>query len=177
MQDITVAVTLDSKTFRKFAIYDTLFRTKRLGKILVFTAIMLFFAVLSFLIGGGSASTLTATLAGVGLFLPILYLGTFLRSIRYQIERNGLRKGRYLYTLHFTNATDGIEVTDESGQKVRYEWDKLYGAYRHANCTYLYIVKSQAFLLPDACVEVGADNLWAFFKQQLPAQKLHNKKK
>lgn len=173
MQEIKIAVTLDGKTFRKFAMFDTLFRTNRLKKILLFTGIMLFFAALAFFIGGDGAGTIVATLAGIGLFLPVLYLGTFLRSVRYQIERNQLRKGRYLYTLHFTNAADGIEVTDENGQSVRYRWDSIHAVYHHGDCSYFYIVKSQAFLLPHTCIAEGEKAFWDMLQTQLPAEKLH----
>ena len=177
MHEIIANVTLDGKTFRKFATFDTLIRTKRIGQILLFTGIMLFFTTLSVLVGGTDARTLTITLAGIGLFLPLLYLGTFFRSVRYQIEHNGLRKGRFLYRLHLTDAPDGVEVTDANQQSARYEWDKLYGAYRVKNATYLYVIKTQAFLLPDDSMEAGADALWNFLSMRLPPEKLHDRRK
>ena len=177
MHEIIANVTLDGKIFRKFATFDTLVRTKRIGQILLFTGIMLFFSMLSVFIGGADARTLTITLAGIGLFLPILYLGTFFRSVRYQIERNGLRKGRFVYRLHLTTAPDGVEVKDASEQSARYEWDKLYGAYRVKNATYLYVIKNQAFLLPNRSMETDADALWHFLGTRLPPEKLHDRRK
>lgn len=177
---IRIPVHLDGKTFRKFAIYDTLFRTKRLKKVLFFTGIMLAIAVTVFVIGHSlsveGANTIGNTFAGIGLFLPVLYLGTFMRSVRYQINRNGLAKGKHIYTLSLSSDEDGIKV-ENATEQIAYQWDKIFAIHRAVGCTYLYIVATQAFLLPDKDVEGGADKLWEFFNEVLPAEKLKDLRK
>ena len=173
--EISVKVILNGEIFRRFAIFDSLIRSRRLRLVLVFAGIMLFFAgvVFTFRHLAEGAGLLAGTLAGVGVFLPIVYLGVFLRSVRLHIFQHGLSEGKHVYTLNLSNQPDGIRVQNDTEQ-AQYRWGSIYGAYRIRDCICLYIITNRAFLLPDSMIEGGPDKLWNFLCTQLPPEKLRD---
>ena len=106
----------------------------------------------------------------VGLGLPAAYIGLFFKSIKFQIKIMGLKSSRHVYSLRLSS--DGVDVIsgDEPNQ---FKWSGMFGAYRVPGCTYLYVEKNKAFLLPDGQAEEGAD-VWAMLSDHLPAEKLRD---
>jgi len=60
---------------------------------------------------------------------------------------------------------------------LRYEWDKLHGAYRFDECIYLYVLSNKAFLLPDGQADADSDALWQLFSNMLPPKNIQDRRK
>lgn len=178
-QSFEIPVHLNSKLFRQFAIFDGIKRTKRLRGLFAFSALTISAGALAFFLGEGveeGASTLVIILVGIGVLLPVLYLGTFMRSIRYQIRRFGLDKGRHVYTLNLSPQPDGIKIQGD-GEEVAHAWKDIFALYRLDGCMYLYVHPRQAFLLPEVQITAGAENLWTMLKQQIASEKVFDQRK
>jgi hypothetical protein len=80
-----------------------------------------------------------------------------------------------VYALGFSRAADGVTAENPGGESARYEWARLYGAFRDSGCVYLYVTKNRAFILPESQAKGG--NLWALFTEMLPKEKLRDKRK
>ena len=59
---------------------------------------------------------------------------------------------------------------------LRLNWSNLSGAWRVKGAIYFYSSERQAFLLPDSQATVSADALWEFLSENLPAEKLHDRR-
>lgn len=163
---ITVHVNLDAKTFRTFALFDTLIRQKRRRVLVLFAAIMLGFAAVCFAMRGRAeqALLLGGVLAGVGVVLPLGYLLHFYLSVRDQIKKFGLKEPKPVYSLTFS----GDQVTVTNGKdKTSFAWGSLYRAYRRKDCIYLYAAVNKAFLLPAAQIDGGDDALWSMLERHM----------
>ena len=171
-KSITVNVILDDKIFRQFALFEN-FRRKRIwGAPLIFAAIMSAFALVCFAMRARTeqAVMMGSVLLIIGLGLPAAYIGLFFKSIKFQIKAMELENPRHVYSLRFS--PDGVQVI--SGDKPnQFIWSGMFGAYRVPGCTYLYVEKNKAFLLPDGQAEEGAD-VWALLAERLPAEKMRD---
>ena len=171
-KSITVNVILDDKIFRRFAIFENFHRKQIWRPPLIFAAIMSAFACLCFVLRARAeqAVMMGSVLLIIGLGLPAAYIGLFFKSIKFQIKTMGLNVPRNVYSLRLSH--DGARVI--SGDKpALFEWRNMFGAYRDAGCTYLFVESNKAFLLPDGQAEEGAD-IWEFLIEYLPAEKLHD---
>ncbi|MDL2206226.1 YcxB family protein [Eubacteriales bacterium OttesenSCG-928-N13] len=167
---IQITVTLEPKTFRRFAIYDTFKRLKRWRMPVVFALIMLAFAAICFAMRDRAQSMLLGSvLAAVGLGLPIVYFGMFFASLNANVKSQKLPKK--VYQLSLSGEPNGVVVQSLTDQNERMElkWESLFAAYRDKECIYLYIVPSKAFLLPDDQATATPDELWAFLQRHMPA--------
>ncbi len=168
---ITVAVVVDARIFRQFALFDAR-RVKRVWRSpFIFMAIMAAFAAICFLMRARAeqAALLGFVLLGVGLVLPAVYYGFFLHSIRKQIEKMKLHTPRAVYTLSISRA-DGVTAANPGRKPERYAWNNLYGVYRVPGCVYIYVSNRKAFLLPDGLD--GAADCRPLFAEMLPPEKL-----
>ncbi len=172
---ITIQSHIDTKTFRSFAVFDTLVRQKRFRLPVIFAVIMTVFAVISFTRIGKAeqAGLLGGVLLGVGLILPAVYFGNFFYSIKMQAKKLKLDTPKHVYTVTMTNAPDGITIVTPTGEggTLRVRWDQIHMVYRTAGCMYMFISQRQAFLLPDGQANVSADELWSCFTEKLPTEK------
>ncbi|MCL1875718.1 MAG: hypothetical protein FWF87_05615 [Synergistaceae bacterium] len=175
---ITINVTVDDVIFRKFAVFDSLFRKRIWVLPLIFASIMSAFALACFAMRGNAdqAAMIGSVLLVIGLGLPAAHILAFFRSVKTQIKAMGLERPRPVYSLSLSGEPDGARVTNID-KPAQYEWDGLFGAYRVSGCTYLYVEANKAFLLPDAQVEEGAEALWSLLSDMLPAEKLHDCRK
>lgn len=175
---LSIPVRMDTNIFRDFAAFDVLQRQKRWRRPLVFTALMLVFAVVCFTQVGRreGAALLGAVLALVGLGLPAIYFGMFFRSVNQQAQKMGIATGRDAYRVDLDE--DGIHMhpvgqQDQQAAVVDHSWDQVYGAWRTGQAIYLYVAAHQAYLLPAEQIPGGADAAWTLLTSQLPAKKLH----
>lgn len=171
---VTVPVELTAKSFRDFALYDTLVRQRRWLPPAVFCLILCVSAGLCFALRDRSptAGLLIGVLLAVGIGLPAVYFVSFFGSIRQQITRLGLDKPKLAYTVTLDDA--GVHV-DSGKERLDHTWESLYRAYRRPDAVYLYPSPKQAYLLPRTGEELDA--LWALLKDRLPGDKLFETKK
>jgi len=178
---ITISSRIDTKTFRDFAVFDTLIRQRRLVSPAIFSGAFLIFALICFLMRGRApqASLLGFVMLGIAVIMPAAYLFMFYNSISQKAKELHLNTARHCYTLRLTDAPDGIAI-DSAIQKtdtVRFHWDKVHHAYRTRTCIYLYVSPRQAFLLPDHQATVGPDQLWDYLGSHLSPEKLTDRRR
>ena len=174
-KSITVNAIVDAVIFRKFAIFDNLYRKRIWVLPVIFASIMSVFAIVCFAMRGWAeqAVMIGSVLLIIGLGLPLAYIRLFYKSIKVQIKATGLESPRLVYSLQLSCEPDGIlAVIDD--QSVRYEWRNLYGAYRVPGCIYLYVEVNRAFILPDG--QERGEDIWSLLTDMAPAEKLHDRR-
>jgi hypothetical protein len=174
---ITVNVTLDDKLLRRFTAFDMLAVKRMWLSPLIFALMMSGFSAVCFAMTGRAegAALLGGVLLAVGLGLPLLYVYRFISLLDAQVRRHGLGRPRKVYSLGFSRDADGVTAENPGGESARYEWARLYGAFRHAGCVYLYVTKNRAFILPEDQAKGG--DLWALLTEMLPKEKISEKRK
>lgn len=178
-KSITVDVMIDDKIFRRFAVFDNLYRRRRWLPPAVFASILSASACVCFIMRGTAprAVMLGCVLLLIGLGLPAVHLLSFFNSIKSQIKVLGLKKPRLTYSLCLSDEPAGIRVTNPGGESAQYEWGGLYGIYRVDGCLYLYVTDNKAFLIPDGQAGEGSAALWPLFTDMLPPEKLYDRRK
>ncbi len=159
---LVISVKMDAGIFLRFAVFDSLVFKKRWISPVLSGGILLLFAAVSFSRAGmtDGAVLLGAVLLAVGLFLSAGYFVYFFSSVRREIKKYGLDVPKPVYTLTLTDEADGISVSSPNGETAAYEWERTYGLYRGKACSYLYITREKAFLLPDSDIPEGREALW-----------------
>ena len=175
---VTVNVIIDDMIFNKFSMFESFHRRRAYLSPLIFATIMSVSAIIC-LIMGGMGLILGATLLFVGLGLPAFRISKIFRAIYAQTKLLDLKNPKTVYSLHFTDAPDGIEVTNhgDGDEPLRYEWKSIHGVYRVRGCIYLYVLPEKAYLLPDGQAVEGTDALLLMLTEMLPPEKLHGKYK
>lgn len=178
-EPITVNTMLDDKIFRRFAVFDNMYRQRRWVSPVIFASIMTVFACVCFFVPGPGTQPvmLGCVLLVIGFGLPAMNMRSFFASVKKQIKAHKLEKPQHVYSLKLSSEPDGVRVTNPGGESAQYEWGKLWGAYRVDGCIYLYVVNSKAFLLPDGQAEEGTEALWSLLTDMLPKEKLHDRRK
>lgn len=173
---ITVHAVLDAETFRKFSIFEGLFRKGNLTAPILFASILSISGIVCLLFGG---VILGIILLIIGLGFPGLFVRNFFHSINTQVKYLNLENPKPIYTLSFSESPDGIVVTNhgQGNEPLQYEWKSLYNVYRVQGCIYLYVLPDKAYLLPDGQADDSTDALWQFICDMLPADKLHDRRK
>ena len=165
--EITIPVTLDAKTFKRFSRFDMFRLRKRWVRPALFALILTAFAVVALLSRRPQSGMIAAVLLVVGLGLPLVYIGSFLSQVNLQAERQKLDPPRRVYTLRLD--FDGVRATNdqrkEDAQVVR--WADIPAAYRRKDCVYLYVAPTRAYLLPKGQASVPDDDLWAYLKERM----------
>lgn len=181
MRPDTIVTTsrIDKSLFCHFAVFDAMVLHKRFRSPAIFLGIMGFFACICYTQIGKAeqAALLGNVLLGVGLVLPIVYFGHFYMDLRNQSKKLKLDTPRHVYTLTMTDAPDGITIVTPTGQggTLRVHWANIFRVYRVKDCIYFYISPRQAFLIPNDQSNVETDELWKFFEEMIPAEKLFNR--
>lgn len=178
---ITIPSRIDTKTFRRFAVFDTLVRQKRYRSPVIFAGIMLVFACICYLMDGRAeqAALLGSVLLGIGILLPAVYFSTFFFSVNAQAKKMKLEPPKHVYTVTMTDAEDGLTIVTPTGEggTLRLKWAGLHAAYRVNGCIYLFVSLRQAFLLPDGQANVTPDELWDYLGEKMPEASLHDRRK
>ena len=174
--EMVVPVSIDARIFRDFALFDSFVQKRRWRPLALFSGILLCSACACFAMRGRAeqAVLLGGILVLVGLGLPIVYVLSFLSSIRQQSKKMRLATGRHAYTLTLT-AQEGVTVSTGKEQ-LSYRWNELFAVYRVRQYTYVYVSPQKAFLLPDAQLEGGAGALWQLLKGAVPAGRLYGRR-
>ena len=171
-EGMLVQVSIDAKIFRDFAIFDSFIRQKRWRPLAFFACILLGSAVLCFVMRSRAeqAVLLGSVLTVIGIGLPVVYLLSFLSSVKEQSKKMLLKTQRHAYTLLMSKA-GGIEIK-AGKEQLKYRWAEVFSVYRWHTYTYLYVAQQKAYLMPDQQVHGGADALWTLLKDSVPAGKL-----
>jgi len=173
-ESVTVNVVMNDKIFYKFSKFESFRRRKAYLTPLIFATILTVSAIIFLFMGGALPG---AVLLFVGLGLPAYRISRILRAINAQIRILDLRNPKTVYSLHFTDISNGIEVTNhgEGDDPLRYEWSSIFGVYRVKRCIYLYVLPEKAYLLPDGQTAEGTDALLRMLVKMLPPEKLHGR--
>ena len=165
--EITIPVTLDARTFKRFSRFDMFRLRKRWVRPALFALILTAFAAVALLSRRPQSGLIAAVLLVVGLGLPLVYIGSFLSQVNLQAERQKLDPPRRVYTLRLD--FDGVRANNdqrrEDAQVVR--WADIPAAYRRKDCVYLYVAPTRAYLLPRGQASVPDDDLWAYLKERM----------
>ena len=169
--NITVSVQLDARTFRRFAGFDILIRKRRWIRPAVFAVIFIGFSAVALLSGKSQSGMIFAALLAVGLGLPAVYFGMFLRQVNGQAAREKLGKGKAVYTV--TLRTDGFSVANnrKADETLDVSWMDADSAYRSRDCIYLYAGPERAFLLPSGQADTPDEDVWQMIVRGLGEKK------
>lgn len=177
-ETIVISSRIDDKLFSRFAFFDTIVLQKRLRSPLIFTGLMSTFACICYVFHNRAdqAIFMGNVLLIIGFALPLVYFGTFFRSVQNEITRMNLHTPQLVYKVYLDDEKDGIVVADPKASGTAFRsWNDMFGAYRVKGCIYLYVSPRQAFLLPDGQANVSPDELWAFLQKKLPQEKMKNR--
>ena len=155
-QPITVSVTMDAASFRRFRWFDLLQHNRIWKRPLVFTAILLVFAgvCLTQLNTRHEAGLLAGVLALVALGLPAVYFWNCAHGIKIFIQKLGLDKAaKPFYRLQLDETGLSIWMAgeqDKAAPSRQCGWHHIHLAYRTENAIYLYVQQTQAYLWNDS---------------------------
>lgn len=168
---MTIEVNLTAEIFRRFTFFDTFIRRKMWRSPAIFAGILGTCGCICFLMNHvEGAVMLGCVLLIVGLGFPASYFINFALSLRKQITAYGLTTPKKVYTLVLTPQAKGISVENEK-EHAEYRWDNVYHVYRDKNATYLFMNAHRGFILPHACTEDNAAQLWELLDRKLPKHK------
>ena len=86
-KNIVIQVSLDEKTFKRFAWFDLFVLRKKWIRPLVFSLILITFSVVALFTGKPQSGMISAVLLTVGIGLPVVYFGSFLSQVGMQAVR------------------------------------------------------------------------------------------
>lgn len=168
-RNMRVEARITPKVFREFALFDTFRRQKRHRAPLLFALILLAFAAICFSRIGklDGAGLIGGVLATVGIALPLVYILSYLASVRRTCKKLEQAGSPLAYELLLT--AEGVRVK-AGGKEKAYPWQKLHSACRLKNSIALYVAERQAYLLPNTGDEGHEAKLWKRITDRLPAQ-------
>lgn len=170
-KSIAVSVTLDTHTFRRFALFDTFVVKKRGRKPILFSLILLAFAAAALWLRKEQSGMIAAVLLVIGLGLPILYIGVFISQLNMQAERFKLGKGRKVYTVTLENSGVTVHNLQQKEEDLQLSWEGIWRAYRRKDCVYLYASPAKAFLLPDGQADAPDREVLDALREKLPSSR------
>ncbi len=137
---------------------------------MLFASILTVSAIISFIMHTvDGAVMLGLVLLLVGLGVPVVYFVNFFLSLQKQVKLQNLNPPRLVYTLHFEENSDAIEISNET-EHVRYQYKDVYHAYYEKDSIYLFITKDRAFLLPLSLLE-DQDKMWNLLVTKLGTER------
>ncbi len=169
--DIQISVTLDEKTFRRFARFDMLKLRKKWRKPLVFAAILVAFAAVALWSRKEQSGLIAAVLLAVGLGLPLVYFGSFLSQLNMQVLKYRLRPPKKVYAVALGESGIRVENLQKKEAPLVMEWEKIPQAFRARECIYLYVTPAKAFLLPEGQGNEEAERIWEYLKAHMGPEK------
>ena len=168
---IVIPVRLDEKTFRRFARFDMFALRRKWVRPLVFSLILIAFALAALLARKAQSGMIAAVLLAVGIGLPVVYIGTFLSQVNMQAVRLKLKPARLVYTVTLREAGITVENNRKKEDLLELEWPALQRAFRRRGCIYLYVTAAKAFLLPDGQADVPDPEVWDYLVRHLGKEK------
>ena len=173
---ITIPVRLDSRTFKRFALFDAFVVKRHWRGPALFAATLLGFAALALLLRKSQSGLIAAVLLAVGLGLPLVYIGTFLSQVNLQALRSRLTPPRRVYTVTLDEGGVSVQNHQRDEQALRLLWKDLDRVYRRRRCVYLYAAANRAFLLPAGQADRTDAELWAFLAGHMDPKKVFSGK-
>lgn len=170
-KSIVIPVKLDEKTFRRFARFDMLILRRKWVRPLVFSLILIAFAVIALLTRKSQSGMIAAVLLVVGVGLPVVYIGTFLSQVNMQAARLKLKPARRVYTVTLRESGVTVENNQKKEDLLNLEWPSIQQAIRKKDCIYLYATAAKAFLLPNGQADVPDPEVWDFLVLHLGTEK------
>ncbi|MBQ3270240.1 MAG: YcxB family protein [Clostridia bacterium] len=170
-KQIDIPVRLDARAFRRFCAFDT-FRRQRRWYFPVMAAMVLITVSAAGLFGVVPLSeSVSGVLMGLGLAIPMLIFGLYLIQIEAQVARQRLKEKPLVYTLRLS--PEGVRVVNGQKQEAPIElgWDRFWGAFRRADCAYLYVNPQRAFILPDNQASAPPQEVWRYLQKYLGTEK------
>lgn len=158
---ITVPVCLDRKTFRRFAVFDALTVRKVWRRPCLFSLLMAAFAAAALLTRKEQSGLIAGVLLAVGVGLPVVYAGSFLRQVRLQADKNRLSPPRKVYTVSLTEEGLSAENHQREEETLRLGWDGVWKVWRRKGFICIYVTERRAFILPDGQADAPDDAVWA----------------
>ena len=172
----TINVIVNADIYYRFYKFERFYRARGLVRPIVFACLFTLFATICII---AEAHLPAAVLLIVGLGLPFYNIWNFFRMLKLQIKAFDLENPKPVYSLHFSEKSDGIEVTNHGGGDgpLVYEWNNIHAVYRVLGCIYFYVLPDKAFLLPDGQAAGGDEALWEIITKMTPAEKIHDRRK
>ena len=170
-KEIIIPVSLDEKTFKRFARFDMFFLRKKWIRPLVFSLIFIGFAFIAMFTGREQSGMIAAVLLAVGIGLPVVYIGTFLSQVNMQAVRQKLKPARKVYTVTLRETGITVENNQKKEDLLELDWFAVRQAFRRKSCIYLYVSAAKAFLLPDGQANVPAPEVWEYLLAHLGCEK------
>lgn len=166
---MSIDVYLTADVFRRFTIFDLLYRRKTWQSPAIFALILSVCALVCFIMNHvDGAVMLGSVLLCVGLGMPISYFVAFFTSLHKQVITLGLPKK--VYALYLTPKANGIAIENDH-EHADYAWKDVYHVYRNKTATYLFMAPTRAFILPHSCIEEGAEGLWQLIEKKVSVKK------
>ena len=165
---ITITCNITGDDFVRFAKYDTFKRKKAWKSPVFFALIMTGFALICYTVlrDREQSSLLGTVLLAVGLVVPSVWYFMYMRSLREQVKKIGLRTSKAQYFVMFS--PDRIHVS-KGKETADYLWENVYMLVYDKDVSYLYVDPQRAFLLPDG---EGINEMKALAEQKLSADKI-----
>ena len=166
-RSIDIHVRLDPASFRRFCAFDSFRRQRRWFAPVMIAMVLITLAVGALLglipIGTGAAGVLM----GLGIAVPMVIFGLYFIQIEAQIARQHLKEVPEVYALRLSDA--GVRVTNpqQPDKPAELEWDKLWAAFRHRDCVYLYVSPDRALILPNGQADADDDAVWRLISRNM----------
>ena len=169
--EIVIPVSLDERTFKRFALFDMFSLRRKWVRPAVFSVILIAFAFAALLIRKEQSGLIAAVLLTVGLGLPLVYFGSFLSQVNMQAARAKLKPARRVYTVILREAGIRVKNDQKKEEALEMDWASVQQAFRKKGCIYLYVTAAKAFLLPDGQADVPAAEVWQYLTGHLGPEK------
>lgn len=143
LDSITAKCLINSKSYLDFNRFHRFYMNKSSINIIIFPLLIIAFAVFNWLIGNTFIGWI---LFAAGIIAPLWIFAKFRLDTGLKIKEFDLKNNpRVFYTINFNS--DGIRLKN-SKESVSYKWDNIYMFYYTNKYTYLYLTKSNAFIIP-----------------------------
>ena len=169
--EIVIPVSLDERTFKRFALFDMFSLRRKWVRPAVFSVILIAFAFAALLIRKEQSGLIAAVLLTVGLGLPLVYFGSFLSQVNMQAARAKLKPARRVYTVTLREAGIRVKNDQKKEEALEMDWASVQQAFRKKGCIYLYVTAARAFLLPDGQADASDPEVWEYLKAHLGSEK------
>lgn len=157
--NFTIPCTIDQKSFRDFAVFNSFrFRWRGLS-LMLFPLFMIVLAIINRNTGSNALFWIFLVL---GFLMPAAYLFQFEISLRNQIRANHLEQPRVFYTVTVSPKTIVVENQTE---RQELPWDKLYRVFRYRDYIYIYATPARVFILTCNAGEDEFRRLWEMIVQ------------
>lgn len=170
-------VHLDAGSYRSFAVFDGMLRTRRWLRPAAFALFFVALACIAFLAAPQAQPSmlLGIVLLLVGTGLPLAFFWRFHQDTVKRIRAFRLDKGRsrYAYTLALNAQQGTLEVQSKGKDPVSYRLDSLHGVWIRRSAVYLYASAAKAYILPKSALVEHWEDVLRLLGASVPPPLLH----